>query len=66
MSLGRGMTGTQGDELKIAGPFHKKTFPQVDGRFLNGEEHYRIRSFPVKAEQGQVYIGFAPEEQLTS
>jgi nitrite reductase (NADH) small subunit len=65
MSLSRGMTGTQGDEPKIACPFHKKTFSLIDGRCLNGEDHFRIRTFPVKVEQDQVYIGFDAEEPPT-
>jgi nitrite reductase (NADH) small subunit len=57
MALSRGITGSQGEEPKIACPFHKKTFSLVDGRCIGGEEEYAIRTFPVKVEDGMVYIG---------
>ena len=63
MSLSRGMIGTQGDEPKIACPFHKKTFSLVDGRCLNAEENYQIRTFPVKVENDRVYIGLKTKEE---
>jgi nitrite reductase (NADH) small subunit len=65
MSLSRGMIGTQEDEPKIACPFHKKTFSLVDGRCLNDEENYQIRTFPVKVENDRVYIGLITKEELT-
>lgn len=57
MALSRGLTGSQGDEPKVACPFHKKTFSLKDGRNLNGDD-CSITTFPVKVEQGFVYIGF--------
>jgi nitrite reductase (NADH) small subunit len=65
MSLSRGMIGTQNDEPKIACPFHKKTFSLVDGRCLNNEENYQIRTYPVKVENDRVYIGLKTKEELT-
>ena len=62
MSLSRGMIGTQEDEPKIACPFHKKTFSLVDGRCLNDESDYQIRTFPVKVENDRVYIGLNEKE----
>jgi nitrite reductase (NADH) small subunit len=63
MSLSRGMIGTQENEPKIACPFHKKTFSLIDGRCLNDDENYEIRTFPVKVENDRVYIGMVPEEE---
>jgi nitrite reductase (NADH) small subunit len=63
MSLSRGMIGTQENEPKIACPFHKKTFSLIDGRCLNDEENYEIRTFPVKVENDRVYIGMVPKEE---
>ena len=57
MVLSRGMIGTQGGEPKVACPFHKKTFSLKSGQCLNGEE-VSISVFPVKIEDGFVYIGF--------
>ena len=60
MSLARGMVGDQCGEPKVACPFHKKTFSLVSGENLNGEqdgECMEIETFPVKVEDGFVYIG---------
>jgi nitrite reductase (NADH) small subunit len=59
MALSRGMIGSQHGEPKIACPFHKKTFSLVDGRCLVDGETYSIKTYAVKVEQDQVYIGFS-------
>jgi nitrite reductase (NADH) small subunit len=56
MALSRGMIGTQGDEPKVACPFHKKTFSLETGQCLNGDE-CAIKTYEVKVENGRVYIG---------
>lgn len=56
MVLSRGMIGSQGEEPKVACPFHKKTFSLKTGQCLN-DEGYQIATFPVKVENGIVYIG---------
>ena len=56
MALSRGMIGTQGDEPKIACPFHKKTFSLKTGECLNGDE-CAIKTYAVKVEEGKVFIG---------
>ena len=56
MALARGMIGSQGDEPKVACPFHKKTFSLKTGACLN-DEGYEINTFPIKAVDGIVYIG---------
>jgi nitrite reductase (NADH) small subunit len=62
MALGRGMIGTQENEPKVACPFHKKTFSLVDGRCTSGEEHYLIKTYPVKQENGFIYIGVTGDD----
>jgi nitrite reductase (NADH) small subunit len=61
MSLARGMVGDQCGDPKVACPFHKKTFSLVTGENLDGDpsgdECYQIETFPVKVEDGFVYIG---------
>lgn len=57
MVLSRGMIGSVEGEPKIACPFHKKTFSLQNGRCLNAEEE-GISVFPVKVQDGFVYIGF--------
>jgi nitrite reductase (NADH) small subunit len=58
MILSRGMIGSQEGEPKVACPFHKKTFSLRNGECLTGEEQ-NIQVYPVKVEDGFVYIGFA-------
>ena len=56
--LSRGMIGSEGDEPKVACPFHKKTFSLKNGKNLNGDE-CDLATYPVKIENDYVYIGFA-------
>ncbi|WP_026463182.1 nitrite reductase small subunit NirD [Adhaeribacter aquaticus] len=56
MILARGMVGDQCGEPKVACPYHKKTFSLITGENLNGE-CYEIQTYPVKVENGFVYIG---------
>ena len=57
MILARGLIGDQCGEPKVACPFHKKTFSLLSGENLNGE-CYSVEIYPVKVEDGFVYIGF--------
>lgn len=60
MILSRGMIGTSGDEPKVACPFHKRSFSLKNGECLTGAEE-SIAVFPVKVEDGYVYLGFPSE-----
>src|SRR5262249_31689819 len=53
--LSRGMIGDEKGEPKVACPLHKKTFSLDTGKSLQNEEYY-IRTFPVKVEDGDVYL----------
>lgn len=55
MALSRGMIGTQGDEPKVACPFHKKSFSLQNGSCLSGDD-YCIQTYPVRIENGHVHI----------
>lgn len=67
MAISRGMLGSQNGEAKVACPFHKKTFSLTDGRCLNSEEGFSIRIYPVKVEEGKVFIDVAAiSQQLSS
>ena len=57
MVLSRGMIGSTEGDPKIACPFHKRTFSLRNGQCLNAEEE-SISVFPVKVEDGFIYIGF--------
>ncbi|MBA4302247.1 nitrite reductase (NADH) small subunit [Algoriphagus alkaliphilus] len=57
MVLSRGLIGDTEGIPKLACPMHKKTFSLEDGSNLNGEK-YSIATYPVKIEEGNVYIGF--------
>ncbi|PWG80486.1 nitrite reductase (NAD(P)H) small subunit [Pararcticibacter amylolyticus] len=61
MALSRGMIGTSAGEPKVACPFHKKTFSLRSGECLNDHE-CAIRTYPVKVENGLVYIGVGQHE----
>ncbi len=56
MALSRGMIGSQAEEPKVACPFHKKTFSLKTGECLSGDE-CAIKTYPVKVEDGKVFIG---------
>lgn len=58
MILSRGMIGSEDEEPKVACPYHKKTFSLKSGENLNGNE-CRLATYPVKVEDGNVYVGFA-------
>ncbi|UOO80823.1 nitrite reductase small subunit NirD [Uruburuella testudinis] len=60
MALARGMLGSVCDESgkhipKVACPFHKKTYSLEDGRCLSGDD-YQIGVYPVKVENGAVFV----------
>lgn len=57
MILSRGMIGSAEGEPKVACPFHKKTFSLKTGENLNGDT-CNIATYPIKIEEGYVYIGF--------
>lgn len=55
MALSRGMIGDINGEPKVACPFHKKTFSLESGECLSGDD-FTIKTYPVKVEEGKVYI----------
>jgi nitrite reductase (NADH) large subunit len=63
MVLARGLIGDQQGVPKVACPLHKKNFSLADGSCL-GDDEYRIRTFPVKVEDGWVCVEL-PDEQTT-
>lgn len=56
MILSRGIVGDSCGEPKVACPYHKKSFSLISGENLNGED-YNVKTYPVKVENGYVYIG---------
>ena len=58
MILSRGMIGSVDGEPKVACPYHKRTFSLRTGECLNAEE-CSITTYPVKVEDGFVFIGIA-------
>lgn len=61
MVLGRGLIGDDKGEPKVACPQHKKAFSLLTGKNLGGE-HYCVDVYPVKVEDGYVFIGLKPLE----
>ncbi|WP_318312643.1 nitrite reductase small subunit NirD [Flagellimonas crocea] len=58
MVLSRGMLGDADGIAKVACPMHKKTFSLESGENLNGDLP-AIAIYPLKIEDGFVYIGFS-------
>tara|TARA_R110002049_G_scaffold240126_5_gene413446 strand:+ start:545 stop:925 length:381 start_codon:yes stop_codon:yes gene_type:complete len=58
MVLSRGMIGEDMGSPKVACPLHKNTFSLKNGENLNGSLD-AIATYPVKIENGFVYIGFS-------
>ena len=56
MVLSRGIIGSHEQEPKVACPFHKRSFSLRHGHCLNADEG-SIAVYPVKVEDGHVYIG---------
>ncbi|TWT58095.1 Nitrite reductase [NAD(P)H] [Thalassoglobus neptunius] len=61
--LSRGIVGDEAGTPKVACPLHKKTFSLESGESLQGED-YHITTFPVKVEDGNVYLNLPPTEVL--
>jgi nitrite reductase (NADH) large subunit len=59
MVLARGIVGDQAGEPKVACPLHKKTFSLATGACLSGEP-YEIATFPVRVEDGDVFVELPP------
>ncbi len=57
MVLSLGMIGDKEGIPKVACPLHKKNFSLEDGSQIGGDE-LKIATYPVKIENGNVYIGF--------
>ena len=57
MVLSLGMIGDKEGIPKVACPMHKKNFSLEDGSNLSGDD-LKIATYPVKIENGNVYIGF--------
>jgi len=57
MVLSLGLIGDKDGIPKVACPMHKKNFSLEDGSNLAGDD-LKIATYPVKIENGNVYIGF--------
>jgi NAD(P)H-dependent nitrite reductase small subunit len=64
MVLARGLLGTQQGEPKVACPLHKNTFSLTSGAGLS-DPQYRVQTFPVKVEDGEVFVALPAPEMLT-
>lgn len=56
MGLSRGLLGSADGAAKIACPYHKATFSLETGECLSSDLE-PIRTYPVRVEDGHVYIG---------
>ena len=63
MVLARGILGDVEGTPKVACPMHKKTFSLETGECLSGED-FAVSTFPVKVEDGRIYVELPPAESL--
>lgn len=61
--LSRGLIGDEQGVPKVACPLHKKTFSLSTGESLSDPE-YSISTFPVRVEEGEVFLLLPPEDEL--
>lgn len=61
MALSRGIVGESGGEPKVACPFHKRTFSLRSGRSVSDPGMETIRTYPIRVEDGYVYIGLTED-----
>lgn len=61
--LGRGIVGDASGTPKLACPLHKRTFSLENGKCTSGEGA-DILTFPVKVEEGVVYLNLPPVAEL--
>jgi nitrite reductase (NADH) large subunit len=61
--LSRGLVGDAAGIPKVACPLHKKTFGLRDGKCLSGDD-YSLSTFPVKVEDGSVFLFLPPAERV--
>ncbi len=60
--LARGILGDAAGSPKVACPLHKHSFCLKDGRHLGGQDEWRLSTYPVRVEKGQVFIDLPEEE----
>jgi nitrite reductase (NADH) small subunit len=54
--LSKGIVGDEKGEPKVACPLHKNTFSLKTGKHLGGNEDFQLRTYPVKAQDGVVFL----------
>lgn len=56
MCLSRGLIGDRAGRPKVSCPLHKNSFSLEDGRHLGGNPKWTLKTWPVKVEDGQVWV----------
>jgi len=63
--LSRGIIGSQGATTKVTCPLHKNSFDLKSGHCLSSNKKWQLKTFPVKVDQGKVYLFLSEEKVLT-
>lgn len=56
MVLSRGLLGETAGQAKVACPLHKNSFYLRNGQHTGGREDFRLVTYPVRVEDGAVWI----------
>ena len=60
MVLSRGISGTDGDRMKVSCPMHKHCFDLRTGEHIGGEIDWKRQTFQTLVENDRVYV-LSPE-----
>jgi nitrite reductase (NADH) small subunit len=64
MVLSRGLIGDANSEPKVSCPLHKNSFSLCTGEHLGGNAEWKLKTYPVKIEDGKVWLEVSQEASV--